>query len=75
MSNNLLYNAEPGLIKNYINEGPQTPELGQGSPGYIGLFVGRQIVKAFMQRHPDTSLKTLLATEARKLYEESKYHP
>lgn len=75
MSSNLLYNSEPGLIKNYIHEGPQTPELGQGSPGYIGLFVGRQIVEAFMQRHPETSLKALLATDARKLYEASKYHP
>ena len=44
VTNNLLLSNEPALQKNYMGDGPSTPELGEGSPGYIGLFTGRQIV-------------------------------
>ena len=73
--NSLLMNNDPALVKNYMGEGPNTPELGEGSPGYIGLFTGWQIVKKYMNKNPDLKLPALLQTPAMKIFEESKYKP
>ncbi|MGB8190892.1 MAG: hypothetical protein WCF67_03180 [Chitinophagaceae bacterium] len=75
LKNNLLYNIDPVLNKNYVQDGPKTEELGDGSPGYIGLFVGWQIVKKFMESHADLSMQQLMQTDAKKVFEESKYKP
>jgi hypothetical protein len=75
LTNNLLYNIEPANIKSYMEEAPNTPELGDGSPGAIGVFVGWQIVKKYMTKHPDLSLNELLHTDPKMIFEESKYRP
>lgn len=73
--NNLLLNSDPAIVKSYLNDGPKTQELGDGSPGFIGLFCGRQIVRAFMEKNTKLTLQQLLDTPARKIYEDSKYRP
>lgn len=75
LKNSLLYNTDPSIIKNYIGESPNTPELGEGSPGYIGLFVGWQIVKKYMDGKKDITLITLMNTDPRNIFEDSKYRP
>ncbi|WP_207512217.1 hypothetical protein [Longitalea luteola] len=75
LTNNLLYNIEPVNIKSYMEEAPNTPELGDRSPGAIGIFVGWQIVKKYMSKHAELSLNELLNTDAKKIFEESKYRP
>jgi len=45
VQNNLLYEGNPDQTKDYMNDGPNTPALGDASPGMIGQFVGTQIVK------------------------------
>jgi hypothetical protein len=75
LTNNLLFNIEPVNIKSFMEEAPSTPELGDRSPGAIGIFVGWQIVKKYMQKYPELSLNELLNTDARKIFEESKYRP
>lgn len=73
--NSLLMNNEPDLIKSYMGDGPYTQEFGEGSPGYIGLFVGWQIVKKYMEKHPDMKLPDLLQIPAMDIYQQSKYKP
>jgi hypothetical protein len=75
LTNNLLLTTEPALLKGYMTDAPNTPELGNQSPGAIGLFVGRQIVRKYMDKHGDLSLAELLQTNATKIFEESKYRP
>lgn len=75
IQNNLLYSTDILRIQSYIDEGPQTQELGEGSPGQISLFVGWQIVKKYMEKHPDTTLDTLLKLDAKQILAESKYKP
>jgi hypothetical protein len=75
LTNNLLLTTEPALLKGYMTDAPNTPELGNQSPGAIGLFVGRQIVRKYMDKHEDLSLAELLQTNATKIFEESKYRP
>lgn len=75
VKNGLIFNNDPSIIKNYIGDSPNTPEFGDESPGYIGLFVGWQIVKKFMEKNEGMSLEKLMAVPPRKLFEESKYRP
>jgi hypothetical protein len=75
LTNNLLFNIDPGNIKSYMEEAPSTPELGDRSPGAIGIFVGWQIVKKYMSNHSDLSLNELLNTDPKTIFEESKYRP
>lgn len=75
VTNSMLLNSETSLQKNYLGEAPNTQELGQDSPGYIGLFVGWQIVKKFMAQNDTMSLSKLLQTSPRIIFEQSKYKP
>lgn len=75
VTNNLLLQTDPSIIKDYMGDAPKTQALGDASPGYIGLFVGWQIVRKYMDKFPETSLESLIHMEPRKLYEGSKYRP
>lgn len=75
IQNNLLYNSDFLRIQSYVEEGPQTQELGEGSPGQISLFVGWQIIKKYMENHPDTSPDALLKLDAKQILADSKYKP
>lgn len=71
----LLYNTDPLQVRDYVNDGPKTPLLGEDSPGCIGQFVGWQIVKKWLEKHPDISPDRLLHTPARQIFDEAKYKP
>ncbi|MCO5238730.1 MAG: hypothetical protein M9904_01625 [Chitinophagaceae bacterium] len=75
IQNNLIYNSDPLRIQSYIEEGPLTQELGEGSPGYIALFTGRQIIKKYMEKFPDTTIDELLQLDARQILQDAKYKP
>src|SRR6476660_1863590 len=60
LTNSLVYNNDTSIIKSYIGDAPNTAELGEGSPGYIGLFVGWKIVEKFMEKNPDMKLQQLM---------------
>lgn len=75
LANNLLFNIDPAITRSYMEEAPNTPEMSEGSPGAIGLFVGWRIVQKYMEGNPGLSLNELLNADARKVFEESKYRP
>lgn len=75
LNNDLLNNTDQNIVKNYIGDNPKTQELGEGSPGNIGAFSGWQIVKKYMEKNPKTTLQQLMKTEAREIYNQSKYKP
>jgi hypothetical protein len=75
LANNLVFNNDPSLIKNYIGDSPGTPEFGEGAPGNIGMFVGWRIVQKFMDENSSTTLDELMRKDPRKLFEESHYRP
>jgi uncharacterized protein YjaZ len=49
--------------------------LGEGAPGYIGLFVGRKIVEAFMEKNSGTTLEALMKMPAKEVFEKAGYKP
>lgn len=74
LQNELLFATEPALIAEYVNEGPKTTALGEGSPGNIGLFVGYQIVSKWM-KDQNKSVQELIQTKAIDIFNQAKYKP
>lgn len=74
LHNNLLYTTDPVTVRDYMNESPNTPALGPASPGFIGQFVGWQIIKKWMGKE-EKSLEELLNTPAKQIFDEAKYKP
>lgn len=75
VKNDLLFSIDPAFNQSYIKDGPKTPELGENAPGYIGLFVGWQIVKTFMEKNEALSMPELMAMPPSKLFQASGYKP
>jgi len=75
VQNQLLYASDMERIRTFLSEGPMTPELGSGSPGYLSLFVGQQLIHAYMKKHPETPLETLLEKSPRDILEGARYKP
>jgi hypothetical protein len=75
ITSDLLYITDPNRIKDYMNDAPNTTALGTASPGFIGQFVGWQIVKKWMSKNENKTLDDLMKTPARQIFEEAKYKP
>jgi len=75
LQNNLLYATDPSQTRDYVTDGPKTELLGDASPGFIGQFVGWQIIKKWMSEDSKRTLPQLLKTPAKQIFEEAKYKP
>jgi len=73
--NNLLYEADLLKTRSFISDGPSTSEFGLGSPGFVSLFVGKQLIDAYMEKKPETTLQELISTDAGKILSVSGYKP
>jgi uncharacterized protein YjaZ len=71
----LLYQKDPSLIGDYMQDGPNTAVFGDASPGFIGQFVGYQIVEAWLQKNKALSLDKVMRTPAKIIFEQAKYKP
>lgn len=60
-SDRQLFSTDGLLRAKYILPAPYTAPLIRTSPGRVGQWTGWQIVKAYMKKHPKTSLGELLA--------------
>jgi gliding motility-associated lipoprotein GldB len=78
LEENLLYESDYQKIQKYLNEAPFTPGLGNNndSAPKLGVWTGWQIVRAYMDKHPEVTLQQLMAdNDAQKILNESKYRP
>lgn len=76
IQNDLLFNSDPNLTRDYMSDGPNTAALGEASPGNIGQFVGWQIVKKWMGRQPGpVTPDVLMKKSAKEIFDEAKYKP
>ncbi len=75
LQNTDLYTIDPDILKNYIGDGPKTLGMPDPAPGNIGAWVGRQIVRKYLEAHHDMRPVDLMRVPARTLFEESKYKP
>ncbi|SMG34857.1 gliding motility lipoprotein GldB [Sphingobacterium psychroaquaticum] len=76
LQEDLLYNTDHLRIQKYFTEGPFTAELGENneSAPKLGTYLGWMLVRKYMERNPEVTLKALLAnSNAQEILEQSKY--
>lgn len=76
LEQNLLYSTDARKLRKLVSPSPNAPVVFQEAPGEIGNWIGWQIVKAYMKRHPKTTMQELLDfRDGQKFLEQSKYKP
>jgi len=78
LEENLLYESDYEKIQKYIGEAPFTPGLGEKNEAApkLALWTGWQIVRQYMDKHPEITLPQLMAdNDYQKILNESKYRP
>ncbi len=78
LEENLLYETDYQKLQKYLNEAPFTPGLGENneSAPRLGIWTGWQIVRAYMQKHPNVTLPQLMnSADPQLILNESGYHP
>jgi gliding motility-associated lipoprotein GldB len=78
LESNLLFETDYMKIQKYLTDAPFTPGLGENneSAPKLGVFIGWQIVKKYMEKHPDITLEQLMQeTDYQKILKQSKYKP
>jgi len=77
VQNQLLFSSDQELSKRFIDEAPFSKFYqanDNDSPGRVGVWIGWQIVRAYMNNN-NTSLKELLKTPNELIFKKSKYKP
>jgi hypothetical protein len=74
------YTVDQDRLKNYLGESPFTQDMphdleGNGTPGNIGQWIGWRIVEKFAAGNSKLSVQQVLATPAKKIFQEAKYKP
>lgn len=76
LENDLLYETSHFIKNKFIGERPKTFEISNNCPGRIGIWVGWQIVKSYMEKNPQVTIQELmLDTDAQNIFKLSGYKP
>ncbi len=59
----IVYDTDPLTIDKYIAQAPSTPLLQGTTPGRVGCYIGYCIVRAYLSKHPETSLSQMLSAD------------
>ena len=60
---NLLYTTDPSPITKFCVDGPFTPFFSKQSPPRLGEWIGWQIVRAYMEKNKNISMKELFTNQ------------
>lgn len=74
----LLYSSQSDLDRRFMQPAPFSKfylEIDNESPPRLGMYIGWQIVKAYVEKHPNQSLKAILELPEQDLFNQSKYKP
>ncbi len=72
----LLFSHRGGDVNRLTGESPSTKGMGSESPGRMGTWVGWQIVRAYLDRNPQTTLDELFAIQDPQVFlEASRWKP
>ncbi|MBT8317364.1 MAG: gliding motility lipoprotein GldB [Lutibacter sp.] len=77
IENKLLYSSDNELYSRFISDAPFSKfyiDIDKQSPGKIGVWLGWQIVRSFMDNN-DVTLQQLLETPTEEIFKKSKYKP
>ena len=74
--NNLFYSPDYKLQTKLIQDGPFTTGFSNDSPPRLGIWLGWQIVKEYMKKHPKTNLNSLIQNpDTQAIFNQSGYKP
>lgn len=75
LQENLLYNTDQLKIQKYFTEAPFTAELGENnsSAPKLGMYMGWQMVKKYMEKNPEMGLKELYKIPAQQILDDSRF--
>jgi len=72
----MLYTTKRMNIVRYINDSPSTSGFPFDSPGRTGVWIGWQIVRQYMKKHPEVTLAQLMDNNNfQKILNDSGYNP
>lgn len=60
VENSLIYTKNYKDISKHIQDGPFTTGLSDESPAMVGIFMGYRMVKQYMDKHPELTIKDLV---------------
>jgi len=76
VKNKLFYSADYKLQTKLIQDGPFTTGFSNDSPPRLGIWLGWQIVREYMNKHDDVSLEDLIQNhDAQGIFNQSGYKP
>jgi hypothetical protein len=76
MDQEILFRADQHLVSRFILDGPFTAGLPDGAPAMTGRWIGWQIIRSYMNKHPKTSLEELFSlNDSQKILDGSGYRP
>jgi hypothetical protein len=76
IENRLLYTTDGKLIRSFMSDGPFTAEFSSEAPARLGEWLGWQIVRKYMENHPEVTLQELMAEkDAQKILSQSGFKP
>lgn len=76
IENRFLYTSDMMVIRKFVQDGPFTSFFGNESPPRLGWWIGWKIVKAYLDKRPETELKELLNIyDAQEMLRVSGYKP
>ncbi|HKK89105.1 MAG TPA: hypothetical protein VJ917_09660 [Saprospiraceae bacterium] len=73
----MLYSREEVEYRKLVSPSPSGPSfMPRASPGEAGSWIGWQIIKAYMARHPEKSMMDLVQmTDSQEILDQSRYKP
>jgi hypothetical protein len=72
----MLYRSDAFLNNRFIQDGPFTSGLPEGSPAMLGRWIGWQIIRSYMKKNQGTDLNQLFEmTDTQKILSQSGYKP
>lgn len=77
IENKLLYSTDAELYKRFVEDAPFSKfyiDIDKDSPGRVGVWLGWQIVRSYMNNNSVT-LQQLLQTNSEEIFKKSKYKP
>jgi gliding motility-associated lipoprotein GldB len=76
VQNKLLFSKNQSDIVQFTGEGPFTRGFDKVSPARTGVWLGWQIIRSYMNKHPEVSLAKLMeGNDAQAILRDSGYNP
>ena len=72
----LLFTTDHMNMKRFTDDGPYTAAFSQESPARTGVWIGWQIVRSYMAKHPEIKLSDLMNnSDSKEILNQSGYQP